>query len=77
MCGWIDITSIMINDALESLVTAVETERADVIQEVVKTVKKCELLTLYFNEWTTRLVTSLVSCMYFIHFDPIAVNSLL
>ena len=40
----------MINDALESLVTAVETERADVIQEVVKTVKKCELLTLYFNE---------------------------
>ena len=50
VCDWIDITSIMINDALESLVTAVETERADVIQEVVKTVKKCELLTLYFNE---------------------------
>ena len=40
----------MINDAIESLVTAVETERADVIQEVVKTVKKCELLTLNYNE---------------------------
>jgi len=31
----------MINDALDSLVTAVRTERADVIQNVVKTVKKC------------------------------------
>lgn len=43
----------MINDALESLVTAVESERADVIQEVVKTVKKCK----YINIFNSELVT--------------------
>ena len=32
----------MINDALESLVQAVENERTDGIQEVVGTVKKCK-----------------------------------
>lgn len=32
----------MINDALESLVTAVETGRTDVIQSIVNTVQKCE-----------------------------------
>ncbi|XP_067942054.1 uncharacterized protein [Watersipora subatra] len=32
----------MINDALESLVQAVETERSDVIQSVVKMVQRCE-----------------------------------
>lgn len=42
----------MINDALESLVQAVKTERADVIQSVVKTVQKCKCLLVNYIEYS-------------------------